>query len=408
MPHNFHAVAEELACYLAGPPVGVWDYAILDANFTIGEPIQVIDCWELVTPTSEDLRQVLPLSATADYEPLNNRPFKPQDYGNLTMLRRTRDELPHHGPLLRFDVLGSLAADRRTYPLWRPLLLLNIFDNPVLQLWAQYQVEPGRRIDKLFDDVEWGVWTLDEYTDIEQPRTGDFGEGVDLPMLRRFLAELSSMMPVDVKVEPNNKRTHEQKEKESSAVRLRRCAEHFLTAGDRAHGEGEVLSELNAETVLHYVIALEGLLTGAESPTELTRKVSQRAAILAGKTDAQRLEIERLVSGAYGARSKYAHGDTPKGEIDLPRLRRVVRRCLLARLVLGDPTPVGSLLQVADQALLSQEVLERHIRQPLSEFWERVRDEQHSPMTRHVARRGASTAAVPLNRPAVGCAPGDL
>ena len=79
-------------------------------------------------------------------------------------------------------------------------------------------------------------------------------------------------------------RAPEQKEKESSAVRLRRCAEHFLTAGDRAHGEGEALSELNAETVLHYVIALEGLLTGDESPTELTRKVSQRAAILAGRT----------------------------------------------------------------------------------------------------------------------------
>jgi hypothetical protein len=96
-----------------------------------------------------------------------------------------------------------------------------------------------------------------------------------------------------------------------------------------------VLSELNAETVLHYVIALEGLLTGDESPTELTRKVSQRAAILAGRSDAQRLEIERLVSGAYGARSKYAHGDTPKGEVDLPKLCRVVRRCLLARLVIG-------------------------------------------------------------------------
>jgi hypothetical protein len=77
------------------------------------------------------------------------------------MLRRTRDELPHHGPLLRFDVLGSLAADRPTYPLWRPLLLLNLFDNPVLQLWARYQVEPGRRIDKLFDDVEWEVLALD-------------------------------------------------------------------------------------------------------------------------------------------------------------------------------------------------------------------------------------------------------
>jgi hypothetical protein len=44
------------------------------------------------------------------------------------------------------------------------------------------------------------VWTLDEYTDIEQPRTGVFGEDVDLPILRRFLAEVSPMMPADVKV----------------------------------------------------------------------------------------------------------------------------------------------------------------------------------------------------------------
>jgi hypothetical protein len=61
------------------------------------------------------------------------------------MLRRVLSNTqPHYGPLLRFDVLGSLAADRRTYPLWRPLLLLSLFDNPVLRLWARYQVEPGR------------------------------------------------------------------------------------------------------------------------------------------------------------------------------------------------------------------------------------------------------------------------
>ena len=33
-------------------------------------------------------------------------------------------------------------------------------------------------------------------------------------------------------------------------------------AGAQAHGEGQVFSELHAEAVLHYVIVLEGLLTG--------------------------------------------------------------------------------------------------------------------------------------------------
>jgi hypothetical protein len=181
-------------------------------------------------------------------------------------------------------------------------------------------------------------------------------------------------MPTDVEVEANKKKSKEDKDRERASIRLRRCAEHFLSAGDRAYGEGEVLSELNAETVLHYVIALEGLLAGDEQEhTELTRKVSQRAAVLAGNTDARRLEIERLVRGAYGARSKYAHGDTPKDEIDLPALRRIVRRCLLARLAIGDPTPAGALREVADQALLSHEILERYVHQPLGKFSQRVR-----------------------------------
>ena len=50
-PHDFQAVAAELAGYLAGPPIDIWDYAILDGHLTADEPIQVIDGWELVTPT---------------------------------------------------------------------------------------------------------------------------------------------------------------------------------------------------------------------------------------------------------------------------------------------------------------------------------------------------------------------
>jgi Apea-like HEPN len=364
-PHDFHAVAEQLADYLAGPPVGIWDYAVLDGNLTTDNPIPVIDNWELVTPSTEELRRLLPLPATANYQP--NQPFKPQDYSGLTMLRRRREELPHHGPLLRFDVLGSIALDRRAHLLWRPLLLLSLFENPVLQLWARYQVEPGRRIDKLFDDVEWEVRALDADTDFEQPRTGDFGESANLPTLRRFLFELAPQMPEDPSHQAN-------RQEDKPTARLRRSTEHLLTAGHRAHGEGEVLSELNAETVLHYVIALEGLLAGGESDhSDLTRKVSQRAAILAGEDDAQRLEIEQLVRDAYGARSKYAHGDTPRQAIDLPKLRRVVRRCLLVRLVIGDPVAEVPLHKVADQALLSHEMQEHCIRQPVDEFTRHVR-----------------------------------
>jgi hypothetical protein len=363
--HDYRAVAVDLAGYLAGPPIDIWDYAILDGRVSTGHPIQVIDGWELVTSTVEELRHLLPLPATASYQP--DRPFAPQDYAGLTMLRRVRPGVrPLHAPAFRWDVLYSQAINRPAYPLWRPLLVLSLFENSVLQLWARYQVEPARRIDKLFDDVVWEVRAIDADSDYEQPMTGSFGMRADVPKMQRFLAEIASRMPQDQSEAPD-------KEPKATA-RLRRCAEHFITAGSNAHGEGEVLSELNADAVLHYVIALEGLLSGdSEDHSELTRKISQRAAILAGTDATSRLQIDRLVRGAYDARSKYAHGTTPKKEIDLPALRRVVRDCVLTRLVVGDATAEGPLHQTADHALLSNDILERCIRKPLDLFWERVR-----------------------------------
>jgi hypothetical protein len=365
-PHDLRAVAIELAGYLAGPPTDIWDYAILDGNLSTDDPIRVIDGWELVTLTVEELRHLLPLPATASYQP--DRPFALQDYAGLTMLRRVRPGArPLHAPPLRWDVLYSQALDRPAYPLWRPLLALSLFENSVLQLWARYQVEPARRTDKLFDDVVWEVRAIDADTDYEQPMTGSFGERADVPVMQRFLAEIAPRMPEDLSNASDKKET-------KAAARLRRCAEHFITAGSHAHGEGEVLSELNADAVLHYVIALEGLLSGdSEDHGELTRKISQRAAILAGTDAASRLQIDRLVRGAYDARSKYAHGTTPKKEIDLPALRRVVRDCVLTRLVVGDATTEGPLHETADHALLSNDILERCIRKPIDLFRERVR-----------------------------------
>ena len=222
----------------------------------------------------------------------------------------------------------------------------------------------GARRHQIFSEAPQRFITLryEPSVCMAHPLTGKFGLSVAMPMLRRFLTELAPQL---ARALSTNK----------AATQLRRCAEHFLMAGTHAHGEGEVLSELHADAVLHYVIVLEGLLTGeSESPGgEYTRKVSQRAAVLAGRNDAERLEFERLVHDAYNTRSKYAHGSAPKKELDLPKLRRVVRRCLLTRLIIGDPTADGPLHTVADRALLSHEMLDRCVRQPVSEFTQRVR-----------------------------------
>lgn len=116
-------------------------------------------------------------------------------------------------------------------------------------------------------------------------------------------------------------KTHEQKEKKfgRTAAPLRPA---LPNRRDRAHGEGGVLFELPKQCCT--TSSPIGLLAGDEPDhTELTRKVSQRAAILDGKDNAQRPEIERLVRGAYSTRSQYAHGTTFLGGREVCPVRSI-------------------------------------------------------------------------------------
>jgi hypothetical protein len=357
---DLEAVAQELAGYLAGPPIDIWEYVIVDASLTLDDPIPVIDGWELTTPNADELRRLLPLPSTALYQPA--RPFDPDDYGGLTMLRRhVPDATPDRGHIayIYWDF-------RPEYTLWEPLLALGLYMNAVVQSTAQYRIEPRRRADKMFDRVQWEPWSPEDGIVVDRPYKGEFHTDADgVGMLRRFLDQLAPLLSAALSTSANKK----------AIARLRRCAEHFLSAGEHAHGEGEVLPERNPDAVLHYVIALEGLLAGDDPDRgDFTRKVGQRAAVLAGENDTQRLDIEKLVREAYRARSAYAHGSEPD-EIDLPKLRRIVRRCLLTRLVVGDPTADGPLYKLADGALLSHDRLQRYIRQPFGEFAQRVRSD---------------------------------
>ncbi len=352
-------LAAELAAYLAGPAVPVWDYAIIDADVADVGRIPVVDGWELVTPTAADLAGVVGVPSAARY--VGRLSFNLDLYGGLAMLRRVDPEGKPHGG---FVIYWNL---RPSHALWQPLLALSLFQNPVVHLWAQYDVEPGRRVDVLFDRVYTEPWTPDGVTEIEVVRRGDYEiDESNAPRLRRFLAHLAALL--DRAIAQPAKPTKASRER---AARLRRIAEHFLTAGEDAHGEGGVLSEFNADAVLHYVIALEAVLTGDDSDkTDLTRKVVQRAAVLAGTSDDDRRAVAALVLDAYRARSSYAHGGEP-ADVDLPGLRRVVRDWVLARLVIGDPTSTGeTLASLADAALLDHELLAEHVRRPVGDFWD--------------------------------------
>ena len=395
-PADLQAVASDLAGYLAGPPVDIWDYAIINATGTHQDPITVVDGWELVTPSADELRMLLPLPSTAAHH--YDRPFDPDDYGDygeLAMLRRiNRDAKPQKDPAVHPDFLEARDADHPERQLWQPLLALSLYDSPItqilydnptalslldspinlslynspmLRLWAWYRIEPRRRTDTLFDSVPR---TTDGEREIEPILTGAFD--LDLaPTLRRFLEELSRLLTAPLSTQAENKA--EKRAKEKAADQLRRCVEHFLTATD-AHREAERSTQQHADAVFQYVTALEGLL-GDDNRSDLNRKVSQRAAVLAGGNDAHRLTIEQLVRDAYSARSDYAHGGKRDkiAKVDLAKLRRVVCRCILTRLILGDPTPAGRLHELADRALLSHDELQSQIRRPFDEFAQRYR-----------------------------------
>jgi hypothetical protein len=160
------AVAADLAGYLAGPPVDIWDYAIIDAIGPLQDPIPVVDEWELVTLSADELRMLLPMPSTA---PHHDQPFDPDHYGELAMLRRVNhDAKPQGGLAVPSDFLESLDVGHPERQLWQPLIALSLYDhplalklydhpaalsldgNPILRAWAWYRIEPRRRTDKLF------------------------------------------------------------------------------------------------------------------------------------------------------------------------------------------------------------------------------------------------------------------
>jgi hypothetical protein len=228
------AVAADLAGYLAGPPVDIWDYVLIDAIGPLQDPIPVVDGWELVTPSADELRMLLPLPSTAFYQ--GDRPFDPDDYGELAMLRRVnRDAKPQKGIAVPSDFLESLDVGHPERQLWQPLIALSLYDhplalkwydhpvamsldgNPILRVWAWYRIEPRRRTDRLFESVPR---TPDGETDIERLLTGAFY--LELASMLCFLEELSPLLTAALSPQAENKAEKKAKEKAADSCGVAR------------------------------------------------------------------------------------------------------------------------------------------------------------------------------------------
>ena len=123
-----------------------------------------------------------------------------------------------------------------------------------------------------------------------------------------------------------------------------------------------------SEAAFRWTVALESLLVSQSGP-DLSRKVSQRAAVLIGRSDAERLAIERVVRAAYSIRSTYAHGgaDRSPSAADLADIFAVTRGVITLWPVVASEHG-RSLDRVLDNALLSHQVLADQVRQPIEQF----------------------------------------
>jgi hypothetical protein len=79
--------------------------------------------------------------------------------------------------------------------MWQSMLATSLYQSPVMHLRAQYDVEPGRRVNVLFDRVYTEAWTLNGETEVEVVRHRDYEvDATGEPRLRRFLALLAPLL----------------------------------------------------------------------------------------------------------------------------------------------------------------------------------------------------------------------
>ncbi|MET7965441.1 hypothetical protein [Micromonospora sp. NPDC005305] len=244
--------------------------------------------------------------------------------------------------------------------------MLNLFSTQRVLVASEYEVEPGRYLERLSGTGLDLVPDIPEGED-EVPAFGPLG--LDPDEVQGFLRFLSIMSPLLLAWQAAE---HDPRPRKKAAERLSRSAHRFLALGQWLGPDGDVIyASKRAEVIFWYVAALEHLVA-TDGVEGLTRRVSQRTAVLIGRGDDERITVEKQVREAYSVRSKVAHGDTPSNT-DLQDLamtmRRITRRAFLRLITLGPSFDVAA---NCDEALLSRRARERSIEKPLSSTLSRL------------------------------------
>lgn len=360
-PFDAEALAGQIAGYLAGPAGASCRHYVLDIDWRLPSTMEIAE-WLLWRPRLDDWNSQRPIPAAADFAA--SPVFDPLLRSGEHLVLSAPDEQPRYTTGGLSPVRAAPSLTNPSSQVWKALLALNLWHNEPVSIVAEYLVEPGRAVERVYSEIP-GRW-LGPAGEI--PKLGPLEvDGQQSPLLVRFLEELVPHL---------RKWSDAEGEKiaDQAIDRLRRSALSFLnTAGQVGYTNNVTRVEDQPQVLLDYVAALEILLSGGAHSTDRKRRTAQRTAVLVGKNDTQRGALCDLVSNAYTLRAAIAHDQEPDAKllaIVVRRLRPTVRKALLNALVLGPAAPLG---EFCDKAVLSHTVLEQQIRTPIAEFQKTVR-----------------------------------
>ncbi|MFH9888031.1 hypothetical protein ACH4OQ_38185 [Streptomyces luteogriseus] len=338
---------------ICGPQLPEWEYICVNVALD-GAPCVDVGGWQLATFDY----------ATDPALPLTGAP----GVGGDLLAPRVLHEMYGFGLLRR--ALGNDPVpvdDNGPRVLVWPLLALNLALEAPVVAGRRYLVEPGRRVlgphlgwPDPSEVARWG-YTFAPGRPWPSYVINRTHESEVAAFCRAFLAGVSRL----------DARRRDQ---------LARAADHFLFVKCHVLGEAEGSAPASSlhlsEAAFRLTAALECLLTGGDGGrSDLSRKVQQRAAVLVGEDDDDRLQVRNTVGAGYAARSAYVHGDKEK-ESDLQALQRVVCRVLVHWVVQathcaqlsGRHTGREGLVNLLDDALLSGGLHQEHVAGPRDAF----------------------------------------
>ncbi|MEU4425789.1 hypothetical protein AB0F81_34640 [Actinoplanes sp. NPDC024001] len=373
-------VVPELSGYLAGPAVPGERMYVTDANLPLTAAREIAG-WTLTRIGRGDLDPLTPLPSTLRHA--DNPWDEALRHGGCVVLRRTDPGLrPRTNTMMPATLGTDLTETVVSIAAWAPLLLINLAACDRVVVAAEYEIEPGRVVDRirgtglgllengdgdtLGEHPAWGPF---------QPRPDEADEFLDAvtvlePYLQEFLA-----WPALTKKQGRDT-------VQAAEGRLRQSTHRLLAISALLGVNGDVIQPRDRPEVTAWTVsALEHLLVPDWNTGELARKVAQRTAVLIGAGDDDRVAVHRDVKKAYTIRSNVAHGSplTPHQLEELAvlpsRLYGYLREVFRALIILG---PRFTAERECDTALLSRAVRHERIRGPVQEAIARLPPPLHS------------------------------